>query len=200
MFNRAVEEMAREIDTQILEELEAQHMEFKHSKEEAEKDPLKAAENHLELCKKMGSTSVGERKLSALVELAEQQQEEVKRLNTCISSSHNRWQEREKELLAKVTGDLNLDEDNVEWVVNTLGELGVKIGKQLFFMYKARSLQYEKDYHIEDGNREVQWRHLYKREFGETCQPPPKTEYSRDRGEMDKDGYYTFGKGWESMP
>lgn len=58
-----------------------------------------------------------------------------------------------------------LHPDQVEWVVNSLGELGVKIGNQFFFLYKGESIQYstnESDYH---------YRPVGKREFGEVCTP-----------------------------
>jgi hypothetical protein len=51
-----------------------------------------------------------------------------------------------------------LKNDDVEWVVNEMGELGVKIKDQFFFMYKGESYS--------GGTK---WRHVFKREFGETC-------------------------------
>lgn len=36
-----------------------------------------------------------------------------------------------------------LKDDDVEWVVNEIAELGVKIGNQFFFMYKGSSLVYD---------------------------------------------------------
>lgn len=51
-----------------------------------------------------------------------------------------------------------MDEEQVEWIVNDLGELGVKIGEQCFFLYKGRSYV---------GWRE--YRKVWKREFGECC-------------------------------
>lgn len=56
---------------------------------------------------------------------------------------------------------LQLNKKDVQWVVNDLGELGVKVGNQLFFLYKGDS--------ISSGNK---WRPVGKREFGETCQSP----------------------------
>ena len=53
-----------------------------------------------------------------------------------------------------------LKNEDVTWVVNDIAELGVKIGDQCFFMYKGRSYQ--------GGTK---YRHVYKREFGETCHP-----------------------------
>ena len=53
-----------------------------------------------------------------------------------------------------------LKEEDVQWVVNDLAELGVKIGDDFFFLYKGRSYQ--------GGSR---WRPVSKREFGECCHP-----------------------------
>lgn len=49
---------------------------------------------------------------------------------------------------------------DVEWIVNDMGELGVKINDQFFFLYKG--------YSYRDGKK---WRHVFKREFGEICYP-----------------------------
>lgn len=51
-----------------------------------------------------------------------------------------------------------LKEEDVEWVINEMGELGVKINNQFFFMYKGRSYQAVEKY-----------RSIGKREFGECC-------------------------------
>ena len=59
--------------------------------------------------------------------------------------------------------------DDVEWVVNDNAELGVKIGDQLFFMYKGRSLEYEEGKH--DDGTPIKYRPIGKREFGECCHP-----------------------------
>ena len=53
-----------------------------------------------------------------------------------------------------------------EWIVNDLGELGVKIGDDFNFLYKGRSY---------DGG--TMWRPVYKREFGECCHPLDYKEY-----------------------
>lgn len=61
-----------------------------------------------------------------------------------------------------------------EWIVNDLGELGVKINGEFFFLYKGDSLQYgEKgDAKAKHDNGEVmKYRTVGKREFGETCWP-----------------------------
>lgn len=64
---------------------------------------------------------------------------------------------------------------DVEWVVNSLGELGVKVGDDFQWLYKGHSLRYEDPTHTdEDDARKGQpmlWRHVGKREFGECCHP-----------------------------
>jgi hypothetical protein len=66
--------------------------------------------------------------------------------------------------------DQTLTDDQVEWVVNSLGELGVKIGQQFFFLYKGRSLVYKDAVHESDGTPML-WRMVGKREFGEVQHP-----------------------------
>ncbi|WP_150790034.1 hypothetical protein [Pandoraea iniqua] len=63
----------------------------------------------------------------------------------------------------------NLRDDQVEWVVNDIAELGVKIGQQFFWLYKGRSLVYEEAKH--DDGSPMHWRHVFKREFGECAHP-----------------------------
>lgn len=58
-----------------------------------------------------------------------------------------------------------LETDDVKWVVNSYGELGVQIGERYFFCYKGHSIEYEED----DGPSKV--RDIGKREFGETVWP-----------------------------
>jgi DNA-binding XRE family transcriptional regulator len=62
----------------------------------------------------------------------------------------------------------NLLEDQVEWVVNDIAELGVKIGSQFFWCYKGRSIVYDEPH--EDGSA-MYWRPVFKREFGECVHP-----------------------------
>lgn len=50
-----------------------------------------------------------------------------------------------------------------EWVVNEAGELGVRIGERVFFMYKGDPLEYETDPPGQGLYRKVE-----KREFGES--------------------------------
>ena len=71
-----------------------------------------------------------------------------------------------------------LTEDDVEWVVNDIAELGVKIGQQFFFCYKGGSLVYgerggetENGVCLHDDGTPMMVRPVGKREFGETCKP-----------------------------
>ena len=54
--------------------------------------------------------------------------------------------------------------DDVQWIVNSNGELGVKIGGRKFFLYRGYSLEYSDD-------SVLKYRSVGKREFGETCWP-----------------------------
>lgn len=57
-----------------------------------------------------------------------------------------------------------LDPEDVQWVVNSLGELGVCIDGKCFFLYKGMSLVY--------SNKDNLFvRPVFKREFGECCHP-----------------------------
>jgi len=57
------------------------------------------------------------------------------------------------------------------WVVNDLGELGVKLGERFFFLYKGDNIEYGG---LHDDGSQMMWRIVGKREFGETCQPLEK--------------------------
>lgn len=58
----------------------------------------------------------------------------------------------------------------VNWIVNDLGELGVKVQGRYFFLYKGNSIEYGNPVHDEDGSR-MMVRPVGKREFGETVWP-----------------------------
>lgn len=57
-----------------------------------------------------------------------------------------------------------------EWIVNDLGELGVKVLGKCFFLYKGYSLVYHDNTHDSDGSPML-YRPIGKREFGETQWP-----------------------------
>lgn len=80
-----------------------------------------------------------------------------------------------------------LTEKDVQWVVNDLAELGVKIGDQFFWFYKGRSLQYN----VGENPSGFKWRPVGKREFGETCLPVHLQGI--------KFGRYTEGEGWQEV-
>lgn len=86
-----------------------------------------------------------------------------------------------------------LKESDVEWVVNNLGELGVKIGEQFFFMYKGESLLFEPSNCC--AASPTKWRPIQKREFGEVCTP-------RDPDEPGKPGRVDLNDGliWKNLP
>lgn len=54
-----------------------------------------------------------------------------------------------------------MKEEDIEWVVNDLAELGVRIEGKCYFLYKGRSLEGSGKY----------YRLVGKREFGECCHP-----------------------------
>ena len=67
-----------------------------------------------------------------------------------------------------------------EWIVNSIGELGVKVNNKCFFLYKGRNIVYKG----EDAE-DIMYRAVGKREFGEVCHP---IKY------YDKNGMALFGK------
>ena len=75
--------------------------------------------------------------------------------------------------------------EQVEWVVNDLAELGVKIGEQFFFLYKGYSLVYQDARHEDDG-KPMMWRPVFKREFGE-CALPINRDDPRMKGTVSLD-------------
>ena len=65
----------------------------------------------------------------------------------------------------------------VHWIVNSLGELGVRIGGRCFFLYKGESLRYSQA-------AGLLWRPVGKREFGECAHPINYQDPTR-HGEVD---------------
>jgi hypothetical protein len=71
-------------------------------------------------------------------------------------------------------GDTAAEAVKVEWVVNDIAELGVKIGSQFFFCYKGYSLTYSEGnggIAVHDDGSPMHWRPVFKREFGECIHP-----------------------------
>lgn len=66
-----------------------------------------------------------------------------------------------------------------EWIVNDLGELGVKLGERCFFLYKGDNIEYGIDgigeakdgVALHDDGTPMKYRPVGKREFGETQWP-----------------------------
>lgn len=56
-----------------------------------------------------------------------------------------------------------------EWIVNSMGELGVKIAGRCFFLYKGENIEYKNGLH--DDGTPIMYRMVGKREFGEVCHP-----------------------------
>jgi len=81
---------------------------------------------------------------------------------------------------------LLIKDSDVEWVVNTHSDLGVKIKNRFFFLYKGESLEYSGNPYPEECDR---WRPVERRKFDEYCHPIDV-----------KGGYYTKGDGWKHFP
>lgn len=69
--------------------------------------------------------------------------------------------------------------DEPEWIVNDLGELGVRVGSRFFFLYKGGNIEYGADgigdsrdgVALHGDGTPMHYRIVGKREFGETCWP-----------------------------
>ena len=92
-----------------------------------------------------------------------------------------------------------LTDNDVEWVVNDIAELGVKIGNKFFFLYKGCSLEY-KDGDKEEGEAPMRYRLVYKREFGECCHPI-ETLKAHGKGTLnDFPNAYGDPEDWKEIP
>jgi hypothetical protein len=80
-------------------------------------------------------------------------------------------QRRTVKVVEHVPGKLT--DDDVRWVVNDSGELGVEINGQYFFYYKGRSLVYGGTH---DDGTPIMVREVGKREFGESIYPSATME------------------------
>ncbi len=79
-----------------------------------------------------------------------------------------------------------LSPKDVEWVVNNIGELGVRINGVSYFLYKGESIVYSEA--ESDDYSPTHVRPVGKREFGEVCRSPhfrrrdPKQRYNKGEG------------------
>lgn len=74
-------------------------------------------------------------------------------------------------LKRRIEDGQRLNEDDVQWIVNSIAELGVLINGQAFFLYKGRSLVYETAESEDSEGGIMMYRPVFKREFGECCHP-----------------------------
>lgn len=92
----------------------------------------------------------------------------------------------------EITRPAPVETGEPEWIVNDLGELGVRVGSRFFFLYKGYSIEYgkHKDDDVSDsgvvlhGDKSpMRYRIVGKVEFGETCWPVHwiRRGYSEDR-------------------
>jgi len=80
------------------------------------------------------------------------------------------------------------------WIVNDLGELGVKVGERFFFLYKGDNIEYEDAKH--DDGTQMRYRIVGKREFGETCWPLSWLKAGRSDARYTVNLTYTPGLSW----
>ncbi len=71
--------------------------------------------------------------------------------------------------LSAARGDKEEADELVQWVVNDMGELGVRVKGRHLFLYKGECIEYETGKH--DDESPILVRRVGKREFGETCWP-----------------------------
>lgn len=93
---------------------------------------------------------------------------------------------------------------DIEWIVNSRAELGVKVGNTFAFLYKGNSLSYQVPDAHEDGTP-MQWRHVLKREFGECCHPPHHDWTDSPKPPVPVNGLnagerYMWGRNWQDLP
>ncbi len=81
--------------------------------------------------------------------------------------------------------------DDVEWIVNDMGELGVRVRGGHYFCYKGKSLVYETGLH--DDGRPILHRNVGKREFGETVWPTKWVTDGKREDRYRQDLIYTPG-------
>lgn len=88
------------------------------------------------------------------------------------------------------------------WIVNDLGELGVKIDDRLFFLYKGDNIEYGDLGNVHDGfachddGSRMRYRIVGKREFGETCWPLSWVLHVHREDRYTENLVYTPGLSW----
>lgn len=87
--------------------------------------------------------------------------------------------------------DGSVGKDDVLWVVNDMGELGVKVFGRCFFLYKGHSLEYTDGTH--DDGAPILYREVGKREFGETVWPVKWISAARREDTYDLELVHTPG-------
>ena len=87
-----------------------------------------------------------------------------------------------------------------QWIVNDLGELGVKVGGRFFFLYKGDNIEYGSDADstrdgvaLHDDGTPMRYRIVGKREFGEVCYPLKWIANNRSEERYTEDLVYTPG-------
>lgn len=85
---------------------------------------------------------------------------------------------------------VKLDQHDVHWVVNDIGELGVEIDGQYFFLYKGESIEYDG---LHDDGTPMLVRRVGKREFGETQWPEKWLKAGKCEDRYTEECVYTPG-------
>lgn len=86
--------------------------------------------------------------------------------NGIVLPRHRKILDKVKEEIARQKRGKDMIEP--KWIVNDLGELGVKVGGRFFFLYKGDNIEYDG---IHDDGSPMLYRPVGKREFGETVMP-----------------------------
>jgi DNA-binding transcriptional regulator YiaG len=101
-----------------------------------------------------------------------------------------------------------IQDDDVEWIVNDIAELGVKIGERFFFLYKGESIDYQTLGLINDescgplSGKRMMYRPVYKREFGECCHPWDAIENQTGQRRLPENFIEAYGhmEDWKEIP
>jgi hypothetical protein len=97
---------------------------------------------------------------------------------------------------------MKLEENEVQWVVNNLGEVGVKVGDRIFFCYKGESFVYrsEETQISDQASVRLRWRTVGKRELGETLMLPKMKEGHPPEEYFQSEHKEPFIGEWQDMP